>query len=228
MTTYPLAMPAAGPGSISFEPKRVDFLSPQAKGRLQGVSAGVPLWLGRYTLGNSLGETRSDDWRAFVDLLDGPGRYFLGRDYRRPYPRAYLNTQLAGLTRAGGGAFDGSATSWSQTITADKQSLLQLNGLPAGLVLSKGDYVGFRWTTGGEDRRHLVRLAEAAVANGGGVVSGVAIRPAIHTVVPVGAIAHLDNPACLMKLVPNETNLGDVDRRGSLSGVVVGLQDLAP
>lgn len=228
MTTFPLAMPAAGPGSMAFELKRVDFLSPAAGGRIQGVAAGVPLWLGRYTLGGALGARRSDEWRAFVDLLDGPSRYFLGRDYRRPFPLAYLDSQFAGLTRAGGGPFDGSATTWSQTLTSDKQPLLDLEGLPAGLVLSRGDYVGFRWTTGGEDRRHLVRLAEPAVADGSGVAAALAVRPAVHTVVPSTAVAHLDNPACLMKLVPNETNLGEIDRRGSLSGVVVGLQDLQP
>ena len=228
MTTYPLEMPAAGPGAMTFELKRVDFLSPQASARVSGVSAGFPLWSARYDLGGSIGRIRSDAWRAFVDLLDGPGRYFLGRDYQRPFPLAYLQDGFAGLTRAGGGAFNGSATDWSQAITADNQPLLELQGLPAGLVLSVGDYVGFRWLAGGEDRRHLVRLAASAVASAAGVASNLEFRPAVHSVVPADAIAHLDRPACLMKLVPGETNLGARDRRGSLSGVVAGIQDLQP
>lgn len=224
--TYPLALPAAGASRQTFEPKRVDYLSPETGGRLGAMSAGVPLWYGKWTLGNQ-GAARSDEWSAFVDALDGPARYFLGRDTARPYPLAYQDTQLQGLSRAGGGAFDGSATAWARASTADGQSLLELEGLPAGLVLSRRDYVGFRWETEGEDRRALVRLVAPAVAAGDGTVT-LTVRPAVHTIVPAEAIAHLDEPACLMKLIPSETQLGDMDRRLSLSGTVAGLQDLQP
>jgi hypothetical protein len=227
MTDFPLAMPDAGPGAMTFELKRVDFLSPNAGGRLNGVSAGVPLWYGRFTLGESLGPARSAIWSAFVDRLDGPGRYFLGRDYRRPYPLAYINTELAGLSRAGGGAFDGSASTWARATSAEGEPQLVLTGLPANMVLSERDYVGFKWTTGGEARRALVRIAVATQASAGGGVT-LTIRPAIHTLVPVDAVAHFDKPACLMKLIPGETEIGDVNTRGSLSGVVAGLQDLQP
>ncbi|WP_125469934.1 hypothetical protein [Caulobacter vibrioides] len=226
MTTYPLAMPDTGPASLRFDPKRVDYISPKAGGRLNAVSAGVPLWYGRWELGGSIGARRSEIWQAFVDQLDGPRRYFLGCDHFRPMPLAYLASGMTGLVRSGGGAFDGSATSWSQTIAADDQPLLDLAGLPPGFVVSIGDYVGFRWQTGGEDRRHLVRAQQAAVASAGGAIVGLAIRPAVHTVVPVNAVAHFDKPACLMKLIPDETDLGSKDRRGSLSGVVAGIQDL--
>lgn len=226
MTTYPLPMPDAGPASLTFDPKRVDYISPKAGGRLNGVSAGVPLWYGRWELGGSMGPRRSDTWQAFVDMLDGPRRYFLGRDHHRPYPLAYMDTEMAGLVRASGGSFDGSASTWSQTITADEQPLLSLGGLPSGFVVSVGDYIGFRWQTGGEDRRHLVRAQQAAVAGSGGTIVGLVIRPAVHTVVPINAVAHFDEPACLMKLLPDETDLGSKDRRGSLSGVVAGIQDL--
>lgn len=227
MPTPPLAMPAAGPGALTFELKRVDRLSPSAGGRVASVASGWPLWYGRYTLGKGVGAKNSAEWRAFVDRLDGSGRYFLGRDYRRPYPLAYLDTQLAGLARAGGGAFDGSASSWSRAVDANGEPALNLTGLPANMILSLGDYVGFRWTTSGEERRALVRISAAAQASSGGVAALI-VRPAVHLVVPSGAIAHFDNPACLMRSIPGETELGDVDRNGSITGVIAGLQDLRP
>ncbi|ATC34111.1 hypothetical protein CA606_18225 [Caulobacter vibrioides] len=226
MPTFPLAMPSKGPGAITFEPRRVDRLSPTSGARVSSVASGWPLWYGKYTLGKGLGAPGSDEWRAFVNRLDGPGRYFLGRDYRRPYPLAYLETQLAGLARAAGGAFDGAASTWSRATSSENEPQLVLSGLPANMVLSLGDYVGFRWTTGGEDRRALVRVQAAAQATGEGWAELI-VRPAVHLIVPPGAVAHFDNPACLMKLIPGETELGDVDRSGSISGVVAGIQDLA-
>lgn len=225
MPTFPLAMPGSGPGAMTFELKRVDRLSPQARGRVSSVASGWPLWYGRYSLGKSIGAKNSADWRALVDRLDGSARYFLGRDYRRPYPLAYLETQLAGLSRAGGGAFDGSASAWSRATSSEGEPQLVLAGLPANMALSLGDYVGFRWTTGGEDRRALVRVSAPAQATGEGWATLI-VRPAVHLVVPPGAVAHFDNPACLMKLIPGETELGDVDRAGSIAGTVAGIQDL--
>lgn len=222
--SFPLALPAAGAARQTFELKRVDYLSPETGGRLGAMSGGVPLWYGRWTLGN-LGPVRSDEWSAFVDALEGPSRLFLGRDTARPFPLAYLDSQLEGLSRAGGGSFNGAATAWARASTADGQSLLELEGLPAGLVLSRRDYVGFRWETGGEDRRAMVRVVAPAVASGAGEVT-LSVRPAVHAIVPEGAVAHFDEPACLMRLIPGETQLGDIDRRRSLSGTIAGLQDL--
>ena len=71
---------------------------------------------------------------------------------------------------SGGGAFDGSA-SWSFSLGFGGLLQLQLGGLPAGLTISVGDYVDFRWQTLGEARRSLVRSLERVSASGAGVAS---------------------------------------------------------
>lgn len=224
--TYVLDMPEVGPSSITFEQRRVDLISPRAGGRVNSVSVGWPLWYGRYTLGRGLGPRRSDAWRAFVDRLDGSAGYFLGRDYRRPYPLAYLETGFEGVFRgAGSTPFDGAATTWSRATNVDGEPLVNLEGLPGAMPLNQGDYLGFKWTTGGYDRRALVRIVEGTEAANWGAAT-VVVRPAVHLIVPPGAIAHFDNPACLMKSIPGETSLGDIDRRGSIAGTVAGIQDL--
>lgn len=225
--TFPRSMPALGPARQVFEPQRVDYETATSGGRSYGVAAGLPRWRAEWTLANALTDVQSDEWRAFVASLKGAGREFYGRDVERPYPRAY-RTGFGGLTRAGGGTFDGTATSWSQTIASDGQCLLTLNGLPASFQISMGDYVAFRWTTSSQPRRALVRALEAGTANGSGVLASLSVEPAIPSVVPGGAVAFLDNPECVMRLVTGETELSAMDRRRAVGGKIVALQVLLP
>lgn len=225
--TFPRAMPSAGPAQQVFEPQRPNFETAEAGGALFGIAAGVKRWRGEWTLGRALSGTLSDEWRAFIGSLDGAARAFLGREFGRTFPRLYPNG-FTGLTRAGGGAFDGSLTSWSQTITADSQALMTLNGLPAGFQVSIGDLIDFRWTTLSTARRHLVRAQEAATANGSGVIANLTVDPPIHVlVVPVDAVAHLDDPACVMRLT-SETEITAMDRRKVAGARIVAMQDLRP
>jgi hypothetical protein len=225
--SFPLAMPASGPARQVFEPMQVNYSSPAAGGRTYAVAAGPARWRGDWTLGTALQGTLSDQWRAFVAALKGASREFLAHDFERPFPRIYP-TGFGAMTRAGGGSFDGSATSWSQSIAADGQCLLTLNGMPAALQLSAGDYVDFRWTTSGAARRSLVRLLEAATASGAGVISSVSVEPAIPSVTSGSAVAHLDNPACVMKLDIDQTEITAMDRRRVAGGRIVGVQVILP
>lgn len=222
--TFPRAMPAIGVGRQVFEIQRDDYQSPETGGRVGAITAGLPRWMGQWTLASALKDVQSDEWRAFISSLKGGQRSFLGRDYERPYPRLY-KTGFGGLTRAGGGAFDGSATSWSQSVASDGQATLTLGGLPAGMTLSIGDYVGFRWTTGGVARRALVRLLEAATADGSGSAA-CNVEPAVPNLVPGGAVARLDSPECVMKLVTSQTQITDMDRRRVAGARIVAVEDL--
>lgn len=230
MITFPRDMPSVGAMAQSFEPDRVDYLSPEAGGRLGAVSAGQPLWSMVVSLNNMVPDD-ADIWRAWVPLQRGAQRLFYGRDLDRPYPKAYRNG-FAGLTRAGGGAFDGSATSWSEAMDSENNSRVTLNGLPANFPLGLCDYIGFKWddaayAAGNKKRRALVRVVEAATGSAGGVVT-VTSEPPIPLVVPVGAVAHLDNPLCLMRLVTQETKLGEQGLMATTiaGGRIVALQDL--
>ena len=230
--TYPIDMPTTGAKLQAFEPQRVDFISPTAGGRVGAVSAGTPLWSATWELG-VIDRTRSDIWRAWLMRLRGSQRTFLARDIARPYPLANIGG-FSGLTRPSGGAFDGSASTWSQSIGSEGDATVTLTGLPVGLVLSVGDYIGWRWdasgsSAGSNDRRSLARVVVGGTANGSGVL-GVVIEPPVPTlVVPPTAIAHLDRPGCVMRLVPGQSEVGAVDRRLAItSAKIAGIQDLRP
>lgn len=225
---FPRAMPAAGIGQQVFEAMQINMETAEAGGALYGVSVGLKRWRAEWTLAAALQQTDSDEWSAFIASLDGAKRTFLGADIARPFPKLYPNG-FAGLIRAGGGAFDGSFTSWSQTITADGQALLTLNGAPAGFALSTRDYVGLRWTTSSIQRRHKVRALEGGVANGSGVIAGLTVDPPVHvTVVPGSAVAHVDNPSCVMRIIPSQTQVTEMDRRARIGAKIVALQDIRP
>lgn len=213
----PLELPPAGASLQQFEVQRVDFISPEAGGRIGAVSAGNPLWLGVWQLGK-MSAAKSDAWRAVMLRLRGSQRRFYGRDLARPLPLRHLGGLPAGVS--------GAASAWIQAITGDGDALVQLSGLP-GVTLSFGDYVDFRWITAGEERRAMVRVVIGGPANGAGEIT-VMVEPPVPTlVVPAGAIAHVDYPACIMRQVPGESELGPVDRRLAVgSGKITGVQDL--
>lgn len=230
--TLPIAMPSSGIALQSFEPEWVTYESPAAGGRLDAIAAGTPLWTAVWQTGR-MGEARSDAIRAFKARLRGSTRTFLARDLARPFPAAFPGG-FAALTRAAGGAFNGAATAWSQTIGSDGEATVRLYGLPASFPLSVGDYIGWKWDAAGSpagsyDRRALVRVVTPATGNGSGVID-VLVEPPLDTlVVPVGAIAHLDNPCCVMRLINSESKLGPVDRRKAITnGTLTAVQDLRP
>jgi hypothetical protein len=117
--------------------------------------------------------------------------------------------------------------------------------LPAGLILSVGDYCDFRWTATSDDVagmtwRDLVRVTAdpdgisgdngfVAMADADGTVT-VMVDPPVSGVTPDEAVAHLDRPACIMAIVTDKTKLSGIDRRLALKSgsTIVGLQDLRP
>lgn len=228
--TVPIQPPGGplGPATEHFEIERVDYLSPIAGGRVSGVTAGFPLWRGRWTLSGSLSREGSEAWRAFVSSLRGQQRAFFGYDYGRPYP-LFAPNGFAGFSRAGGGAFDGSALTWS--VNADRD-VVTLTGLPASQSMRIGDYVMWRWTGtdipgAGTARRALCRLVEAADISGGGVVS-FSVEPPLPSLVPGDSVADLARPCCVMRYDTGESQLGEKGRLLRVSGTISGLQDLRP
>lgn len=224
--------PASGVARCQFELNRVDYAAPQAGGRQGGVQAGWPLWSATWEIERS-DPVSGDLWRAFAARLRGRIRRFYGRDVTRAYPLT-APQGFAGFVRAGGGAFGGSATGWAQNISTDGDATIALTGLPAGLTLSVGDYIGWKWdaadaAAGTYQRRTMARVVTPATASGGGAIS-VMVEPPVDTrVVPAGAIAHLDQPCCVMQLMPESTKIGSVGAGRALSGgTLVAIQDLRP
>lgn len=223
----------SGIARVSFQIQRVDYAAPEASGRQGGVQAGWPLWLARYEIDRSDPDS-ADLWQAFFDRMRGRMRRFYAIDPKRRMPRAY-RFGFGGLVRAGTAtAFDGTATSWSQAIDANGNALMTLNGLPAGFAIGVGDMIGLRWDAAGAGagnmmRRTIARAVLPATATGAGQAQ-VTIEPPINTaLVPAGAIAHFNDPAVVMQLVPEDSQLGPIGTGGILSGAtIVAVQDLRP
>ena len=232
----PIEPPVTGAAQQAFEPQVNDFVTPEASGYVGGVQAGNPLWSGVWQLGK-VGARGSDDWRSFMAELGGSKARFFARDLARPYPLLYANGFGAMTLADGETPFDGAAASWSQTATDDAgNGTLALTGPPAGLILSTGDYVGFRWDAADLDDGNMARRALVRVLRGGGGMADaegavtLRVTPAVPTlVVPEDAIAHLDRPACVMVQLTDKSSLGPIDRRLAVtSGTLTAIQDLRP
>lgn len=226
MADYP-QLPEIGQIECEFEIKRVQYLWSETSGRMGAVEAGEPRW----TLAinhNAMSFEKADILRAWVRRRRMSQRIFYGRDTWRKFPVTYP-AGFTGMTRAGGGSFTGAATSWSNSIDADEDCTVTVNGLPAGFILKTGDYIGFKWddpalAAGNYHRRAMVAAVADAVANGSGVLS-VVVEPVVPRVVPAGAIAHLDNPCCLMKLT-QETKLVGNEPGNAKAGAIISAAQL--
>jgi hypothetical protein len=223
----------SGIARVSFDIERVDFAAPEASGRQGGVQAGFPLWTARYEIDRSDPDS-ADLWQAFFDRMRGRIRRFYAVDPKRRMPKLY-RFGFSGLVRAGTAtAFDGTATSWNQSIDSLGNALLTLNGLPAGFQISVGDMIGFRWdatgfAAGNMMRRTIARAVLPANATGAGQAQ-VTIEPPLNiALVPAGAIAHFDSPAAVMQLIPEDSQLGPIGAGGILLGATIAaIQDLRP
>lgn len=220
----PSTMPDMYVGTQSFELLRVDYAAPEASGRVGGVQAGFPLWQANWSF-SRMPLVNSDEWRAWLTGMRGATRRFIGQDIARQLPREYMD---AGALPGG---HSGACSDWSETINADGDSELTLQGLPAGLILSQGDYVDFRYDATEEaiedlPWRALVRVVEGGTADGSGNVT-VIVEPPVPTAVPDTATAHVKDTGCIMTLVLDQTSLEPVDRLYAiLGGTISAIQDI--
>ncbi len=194
-----MAAPYLLPASIGFEeyqlaPVRTKDVSAMEGRRTETADSGTPWWKLSATTQPLLDDALYDEMDAWLmDVVDGGG-CFLAYDVFRPRPRAYGDLPLSG-TRAGGGAFDGTAT--LQTVTNTRQ--VTVSGLPAGFIINRGCNIGFR-------RSPLVRslhmVTEAVTANGSGVAV-VKFRFGLDPLfVPAGTTVDFEKPSCVMGLDP--------------------------
>ena len=226
-----LPMPNGGVATQEFEPEEVDGSAPERGGYLGGVTLGNALWRAKWGLSRNLQRDASDERRAFLARLRRSQRPFLGYDRDRLYPKLYRDG-FSRMTRPDGSAFDGSAATWSAAADSDENDLLTLTDLPGNFRLSLGDYIGFKWDAEGSDagtydRRALVRAVGIARADAAGQLSVMVEMPVPTGVIPSGAVAHLDRPCCVMRLVGG--TLGALDNRQKIAGgTIEALQDLRP
>lgn len=209
-------MPGRGIVDPNFEPQRVDAMSPENGGAIGSVQIGWPRWVLKFNL-TAMQESLSDEWRAFITRQRVPGRRFYSRDPSWRGPKSGLPVGDV-------------VTDWSFAIDVDAEgdaaALLTLQTNLPGYIASVGDYIGFEWETGGKPRAAMVRLVASSVADATGSVT-VEVEPALPTVVPETATAHMRNGRCIMRM-SSETSIGDMSLSRYISANVVAVQELLP
>lgn len=198
--TYPLSLasfvdllPAA---SVTFELGEARAVSRTRGGEQLSATLGTRLWQGQIEMGRS---TRAEIQRveAVIDLLRGAGTSFLMTDFRRPGPLADPTGSILGAAAVTIDALD----------SADAR-LVALDGLPAGYVLSAGDYLGFSYGSS-PTRRALHRIATTTVtAAGDGTTSLFHVVPRLRPGAAVGAVVTLVAPVCSAVLVADSFDPG--------------------
>ena len=192
MVTYPRALP---PGrwfqSADFRLSDLSVANTLQSGAIQVMDLGDPLWSATFKTCVMEAEDRQM-WQAWAMSLRR-GRKFLAFDPEKEFPAAYGSAVL-GLTRAIGGAFDGSAALGAVTATT-----VQLLGLPALYQAKAGDMLSFPWN----GVRALHQLVEDAAANSSGIMT-LSVEPPVrlNPAPAVSATVDLVRPACVMLLKP--------------------------
>lgn len=215
-----MADPIALPDIDGWESVDFDPVAPRNAERMEGRRTemqifGTPYWQATYRPGR-LAFRDFGKMDAFMMLAGDGGDYFLAHDPFRPRPMAHdLGVPLAG-TKAGGGAFNGTAV-----LTAITNSrAVTVSGLPANLQLRRGDYVEFRMSA---LKRSLHRIVADAQANGSGLVA-LSIRFGLDTQhFTTAAVVNFEKPACVMQIDPGsyKGTKSLRDRRPSFSATEV-------
>jgi len=163
--------------------------STQASGRVLVKDMGSPLWTLRAT-SKTLSANNLEAWRARLAALENGIATFWGYPMSRCYPIKYPNGSWPT-----GAAFSGNATLAS--INANRKAI-SLSALPAGFVLSVGDYISIAGD--------LHQVMETATASGGGITAEFEVRPHIWPSVVAPKAVSVKQPACLMALVPGSVS----------------------
>ena len=175
--------------SVAFElPENVELAATRG-GEQLAAEAGERLWQGEVAIGR-LTKAETGRPEVLVDLLRAPGRSFMAYDRTRARP-------LLDPT----GAILGAATPSILALNGSDARELRLQGLPAGYVLSAGDYLSFAYGSS-PVRQALHRIVDTAVtANGSGETPFFEVVPHIRPGAAVAAAVELNRPWCKAVLV---------------------------
>lgn len=209
--TYPLDLLSGFPGtSTRFELELNQEIDPLRSGDQVAKDLGPAVWVANYQ-SRVLKPTELRRWKARISSLVGAMHTFKGYDLTACYPMAYPNGSWpTGL------AFDGMAT-----IADAEPTALALGGLPAGYVVSEGDYIAFEY--GPNDARALHQALESVQANETGVTSLFRVEPELRPGFPDGGgspatVAQLVQPYALMVVLPGSLSAtSDLSGRGTIS-----------
>lgn len=191
---------------VTFDPVYNQVVAPTNGGRVQVANVGPDLWKMYYET-RPLAAADALELAAWLQSLRGGARFFKAWHPLRRYPAGY-RAGFGTMTRAGGGAFDGTATLAAIGVSRDT---VTLSTLPAGLALTAGDMMSVPMG----DSRALLRVITGGVANGAGSLT-LDIEPIVPLAVVTGVAVDLVKPWCFAVLdaasvsIPLSTSPGPV------------------
>lgn len=180
----------------SFEALRLGGgLQGQATGGGEVITArtGQRLWEGDVTLAAGADHAAVE---ALLKVLQDPGRSFMIEAHDRPFPLRDPNGALLGAT-----------TPIIASLPVGGRSMT-ISGLPAGYVLTPGDYISF--TRGSPARHELVEVVTGAVANGSGVTPEFEVTPGIRPGTTTSTAVRLARPQFRAMIVPGSVKLSTI------------------
>lgn len=158
-----------------------------ARGDYLVKDLGPALWTGAFVTAN-LPLDDAMDVQALVESLQGSLYSFYAYNVRRPFPKADPT-----------GSIIGANTVQILAIGSDNRTL-QLKGLTAGYVLTRGDLIAFDYGLARSRAYH--RVLESITADGSGNTGFFTVEPAIRTGATVNEVVTLKKPAAQMCMVP--------------------------
>jgi hypothetical protein len=197
-----LSLPKLGLIPTRFEPVRLKDVARMGGRRTEVRFDPHSYWVADYsTQTPHLADIAMLD--AFVMRLES-GDVFRAYDTTRPRPLAHLRGPLAG-SRAGGGAFDGTAS-----LTAITSSIqVTVGGLPPYFQFSPGDYAEIRMSS---LIVSLHRIMSAVTASSSGSAT-LSIRHGLDLDgFTTAATVNFEKPSCLMQMTTGSYSAGR--RRG--------------
>jgi hypothetical protein len=185
--------------NMSFDlPTSAEF-SKTGGGEVLEAALGTRLWQGKIVL-DSMGADEDADVMAMLDEATSPGASFMIYDVKRPW----LRKDPKGMLAAG-------ANPTLESVSSDTRSL-SLAGLPAGLEISRGDYLSFSYGSN-PTRFALHRVKGSAVVDAQGSTGLMRINPNVRHGWASGADVSVIRASCKAKIVPGSLDTGTRGRR---------------
>jgi hypothetical protein len=173
--------------SVSWNQLRQETNSAAGSGEFLTHVLGPVLWTAEVQSAPML-HAEAEQYRARFATLDGSAQSFYLFNPLMKYPQADP-----------GGATLGAATVTVQSINANRKAL-KLTGLPAGYVLTIGDYFHVVYDTS-PYRRALIQVVEGVTADGTGLTPEFEVRPHLRPGISTGDSVSLVKPAAKVKLL---------------------------